>query len=55
MVGGLRGQAAESQVTLAAGPGLFGALHDLLASLNPERDAVLARAGLTPRHAPALC
>jgi hypothetical protein len=25
-------------MTVAAGPGLFGELHDLLAGLNPERD-----------------
>ena len=33
-----RQSAAEPDLTLAAGPGLFGDLHDLLASLNPERD-----------------
>jgi hypothetical protein len=26
-------------MTLAAGPGVFGELHDLLVSLRPERDA----------------
>ena len=30
-------------MTLAAGPGLFGDLHDLLARLDPERDACGAR------------
>ena len=35
---GLHGKAAGPSMTLAAGPGLFGDLHDLLASLDPERD-----------------
>ena len=26
-------------MTIAAGPGLFGELHDVLRSLDPERDA----------------
>ena len=30
---------ASPSMTVAAGPGLFGALHDLLAGLRPERDA----------------
>ena len=37
-VAGLAGRAASPSMTLAAGPGLFGDLHKLLASLNPERD-----------------
>jgi myo-inositol-1(or 4)-monophosphatase len=37
-VGGLHGRPATDSMTLAAGPGLFTALHDLLASLDPERD-----------------
>jgi myo-inositol-1(or 4)-monophosphatase len=37
-VGGLNGRPAGRSMTLAAGPGLFGELHDLLAGLNPERD-----------------
>ncbi len=36
---GLHGRPASESMTLAAGPGLFGELHDLLASLDPERDA----------------
>jgi fructose-1,6-bisphosphatase/inositol monophosphatase family enzyme len=38
-VGGLGGQPPGSSLTIAAGPGLFGELHDRLAALNPERDA----------------
>jgi myo-inositol-1(or 4)-monophosphatase len=38
-VAGLEGRPAGPAMTVAAGPGLFGALHDLLAGLNPERDA----------------
>lgn len=38
-VGGLHGRAASRSMTLAAGPGLFADLHDLLAGLDPERDA----------------
>jgi myo-inositol-1(or 4)-monophosphatase len=37
-VAGLHGQAAGPSMTLAAGPGLFGELHDLLAGLDAERD-----------------
>ena len=37
-VGGLNGKAAGPSMTLGAGPGLFSGLHDLLASLDPERD-----------------
>ncbi len=35
---GLHGKAESPELAIAAGPGLFGALHDLLASLDPERD-----------------
>jgi myo-inositol-1(or 4)-monophosphatase len=38
-VAGLRGKAAGPDLTIAAGPGLFGDLHDLLVTLDPERDA----------------
>jgi myo-inositol-1(or 4)-monophosphatase len=38
-VGGLRGKPPGPDFTMAAGPGLFGELHDLLVSLNPEHDA----------------
>lgn len=38
-IGGLRGRPAGSELVLCAGPGLFDELHDLLASLDPERDA----------------
>jgi myo-inositol-1(or 4)-monophosphatase len=37
-VGGLNGRPASESMTLAAGPGLFSELNDLLASLDPERD-----------------
>jgi myo-inositol-1(or 4)-monophosphatase len=40
-VAGLQGRPASESMTLAAGPGLFAELHDLLASLDPERDAEL--------------
>jgi myo-inositol-1(or 4)-monophosphatase len=38
-VEGLAGRPASSSMTVAAGPGLFAELHDLLAGLDPERDA----------------
>ena len=38
-VSGLDGKPAGPSMTLAAGPGVFGELHDLLVSLRPERDA----------------
>ena len=38
-VAGLDGKPAGPSMTLAAGPGVFGELHDLLVSLRPERDA----------------
>jgi myo-inositol-1(or 4)-monophosphatase len=38
-VAGLHGRPAGPEFTLAAGPALFGELHDLLAALDPERDA----------------
>jgi myo-inositol-1(or 4)-monophosphatase len=37
-VGGLHGRPPGESMTIAAGPGLFGELHDLLAGLDPERD-----------------
>jgi myo-inositol-1(or 4)-monophosphatase len=37
-VAGLSGRPAGRSMTVAAGRGLFGALHDLLAGLDPERD-----------------
>ena len=42
-LGGLNGKPANPELTIAAEPGLFGALHELLAGLDPERDAPLAR------------
>jgi myo-inositol-1(or 4)-monophosphatase len=38
VVGGLHGAAAGPAMTIAAAPGLFGELHELLAGLNPDRD-----------------
>jgi myo-inositol-1(or 4)-monophosphatase len=38
LVTGLHGRPASPSMTLAAPPPLHGQLHDLLASLNPERD-----------------
>jgi myo-inositol-1(or 4)-monophosphatase len=38
-VGGLDGRPPSPEHTHAAGPGLFRDLHDLLRSLDPERDA----------------
>ena len=38
-VAGLGGKPAGPGLTLAAGPGLFTELHDLLVTLDPERDA----------------
>jgi myo-inositol-1(or 4)-monophosphatase len=38
-LGGLAGRPASPEMTVAAEPGLFGALSELLASLDPERDA----------------
>jgi myo-inositol-1(or 4)-monophosphatase len=38
-IGGLHGKPANSELMIAAGPGLYGELHDLLASQDPERDA----------------
>ena len=38
-VGGLNGRPPSRSMTIGAGPGLFDDLHDLLASLDPERDA----------------
>jgi myo-inositol-1(or 4)-monophosphatase len=37
-VAGLHGRPASESMTIAAPPGLFGELHDLLATLDPERD-----------------
>ena len=38
VVGGLHGAPASQDLVLAAGPGLFGALHAVLAPLRPDRD-----------------
>lgn len=38
VVGGLHGAPAGSDMVIATGPALFGALHDLLAPLRPDRD-----------------
>ena len=38
-LGGLAGQPASPELAIAAEPGLFRQLHDLLASLDPQRDA----------------
>ncbi|MEU5882316.1 inositol monophosphatase family protein [Spirillospora sp. NPDC047279] len=38
LVGGLHGAPAGPEITIAAGPGTFEALHDLLAPLDPARD-----------------
>jgi myo-inositol-1(or 4)-monophosphatase len=38
-VAGLRGKPAGPSLTVAAEPGLFAQLHDLLVTLDPERDA----------------
>ncbi len=38
-VAGLDGRPPSPDLTIAAGPGLFQELHDLLRSLDPERDA----------------
>jgi myo-inositol-1(or 4)-monophosphatase len=38
VVGGLRGASASGDLVLAAGPGLFEALHDLLLPLGADRD-----------------
>jgi myo-inositol-1(or 4)-monophosphatase len=37
-VAGLHGRPPSESMTIAAGPGLFAQLHDLLAGLDPERD-----------------
>jgi myo-inositol-1(or 4)-monophosphatase len=37
-VAGLHGRPAGPSMTVAAGPALFSQLHDLLVSLDPERD-----------------
>jgi myo-inositol-1(or 4)-monophosphatase len=39
IVGGLGGKPAGPSMTVGGGPGLFAELHDLLAGLDPERDA----------------
>lgn len=38
-LGGLKGRPASSSMTIAADPGLYRELHDLLAGLDAERDA----------------
>jgi myo-inositol-1(or 4)-monophosphatase len=37
-IGGLNGRPASAEMTVAAGPGLYDALHDLLVPLAPEHD-----------------
>jgi len=37
-VAGLHGRAASGDLVVAAGPGVFAQLHDLLAPLQPDRD-----------------
>jgi len=39
-VAGLAGRPASAELTIAAEPGLFGELEELLAGLDPERDAL---------------
>jgi myo-inositol-1(or 4)-monophosphatase len=39
-VGGLRGEPASGAMVLAAAPGVFDALHDLLVSLDADRDPI---------------
>lgn len=39
-IGGLYGKPYNPELTLCAAPGLFEDLHELLASLDPERDAL---------------
>ncbi|GAA3128376.1 inositol monophosphatase family protein [Planomonospora alba] len=38
-IGGLHGRPCSPELTICAAPGLFEELHDLLAPLDPERDA----------------
>ncbi|GAA0976966.1 inositol monophosphatase family protein [Acrocarpospora macrocephala] len=38
-IGGLHGKPYNPELTICAAPGLFEELHDLLAALDPERDA----------------
>jgi myo-inositol-1(or 4)-monophosphatase len=38
-LGGLAGKPASPSMTIAADPGLYRELHDLLVGLDPERDA----------------
>ena len=46
VVGGLAGQPAGPSMTVGGGPALFAELHDLLLSLDAERDAMtLSRMG----------
>jgi len=45
LTGGLRGQAAGTDMTIAAGPALFAELHDLLASLDGGRGSGTGRRG----------
>ncbi|GIH28188.1 inositol monophosphatase [Acrocarpospora phusangensis] len=42
-VGGLHGKPVGPEMAVCAAPGLFEELHDLLASLDPERDAPTGR------------
>ena len=45
VVGGLGGAPPSTSMTVAAGPGLFGALAEMLASLDAERDALRPLSG----------
>ena len=48
VLGGLGGRPVSSSMAIAAEPALFGQLRDLLASLDAERDSVLARGSDPP-------
>jgi myo-inositol-1(or 4)-monophosphatase len=44
-VGGLRGREPSGDMVLAAAPGVFDALHDLLARLDADRDPLAGAPG----------
>jgi myo-inositol-1(or 4)-monophosphatase len=52
VVGGLSGRAESTSMTVAAGPDLYLQLNAFLTSLDPERDAVLARRRRSPGDSP---